>query len=430
MAEYDPVVRESPQPVDETERIETLDVLRGFALLGILAMNIRSFATPFAAYMNPTVMFDFSGLNRLAFLFTHVVFDFKMMTLFSMLFGAGVILYAGKRKSDGQPPTGLWYRRMFWLLIIGLAHAYLIWLGDILVPYALCGMILLWWMRNRSPLMLMIVASVLIIIGGAFWAGRGVYLQSNWNNLSSEEREEVNRELSPTRKQLQTEIDAYRGDYAGIVRFRAADVFMFQTFFFVFFFVWRIGGVMLLGIALMKLRVLTGERSTHYYAVLAGIGYAVGLPLIFAGIMLSQRIQYRPPQSIFVDQFNYFGSVAVALAHAGLVIFLHKRNLLGPLRRPLAAVGRMAFSNYLMHSIICTTLFYGYGFGLFAKLDYAAQLVIVVAIWIFQLIVSPIWLRHFLFGPMEWLWRSLTYWHLPPMRRREPAPVLGSASTP
>lgn len=240
----------------------------------------------------------------------------------------------------------------------------------------------------------------------------------------------MNHEFSPTREQLQSEIDAYRGDYAGIVRFRAGDVFMFQTSFFVFFFVWRIGGVMLLGMALMKLRVLTGERSTRYYAVLAGTGYGVGLPLIFAGILLGQRIHYRPPQSIFVDQFNYFGSIAVALAHAGLLLLLLKRDLLGPLRRPLAAVGRMAFSNYLMHSIICTTLFYGYGFGLFGKLDYAAQLVVVMAIWIFQLIASPVWLRHFLFGPMEWLWRSLTYWRLHPMRRREPAPVLDSAGTP
>lgn len=174
---------------------------------------------------------------------------------------------------------------------------------------------------------------------------------------------------------------------------------------------------MLLGMALMKLRVLTGERSLRYYAILAGTGYAIGLPLILAGILLNQSINYHPPRSLYVDQFNYFGSVAFTFGHAGLLIYLLKRDWLGPFRRPLVAVGRMAFTNYLMQSLICTTLFYGYGFGLFAQLDYAAQLVVVLAIWILQLVVSPLWLKHFLFGPFEWLWRSLTYWRLQPIRR-------------
>jgi uncharacterized protein len=427
MADSDSATPGILRPVAEAERIESLDVLRGFALLGILPMNIRSFATPFAAYMNPTLMFDFSGLNRLAFLFTHVVFDFKMMTLFSMLFGAGVIVYAAKPAPGGKPPVGLWYRRMFWLLVIGLVHAYLIWIGDILVPYALSGLLLLWWMRRRSPRTLIIVASTFIIVGGLSWASRGLHLQLS--NLSPEQREEINREFSPTPEQLKKEIDAYTGNYAGIVRFRAPDVFMLQTIFFPAFFLWRVGGVMLLGMALMKLRVLTGERSLHYYAILAVTGYAVGLPLIVGGIVLQQTINYQPPRTLYVDQFNYFGSVAIALGHAGLLIYLLKRDRLGPFRWPLAAVGRTAFTNYLMQSLICTTLFYGYGFGLFAQLDYAAQLVVVLAIWIVQLIVSPLWLKHFLFGPFEWLWRSLTYWRLQPMRR-ESVPALSRASTP
>jgi uncharacterized protein len=125
-----------PAPVPASARIETLDVLRGFALLGILAMNIRAMAAPFGAYMYPYALFDYTGVNRAAFIFTSTAVDLQMMGLFSMLFGAGVLLYAAKSTEDGRPPRRLWFRRMFWLLVIGLVHSYLIWNGDILVPYA------------------------------------------------------------------------------------------------------------------------------------------------------------------------------------------------------------------------------------------------------------------------------------------------------
>ena len=128
-----------PQPVAEGERLETLDVLRGFALLGILAMNIRGMAAPLGAYLYPYALFEYEGASRAAYIFTSVVFDLKMMGLFSMLFGVGVLLYAAKSMKSGRSTRGLWFRRMGWLLAIGLVHAYLIWGGDILVPYALCG---------------------------------------------------------------------------------------------------------------------------------------------------------------------------------------------------------------------------------------------------------------------------------------------------
>jgi len=140
-----------PAPVAAGSRVETLDVLRGFALLGILAMNIRAMSGPAGAYLYPYALWDYEGASRAAYIFTSVFFDLKMMGLFSMLFGASVLLYAGKPGPADQAPTGLWFRRMWWLLVIGLMHAYLIWGGDILVTYALCGMLLLWWVRRMSP---------------------------------------------------------------------------------------------------------------------------------------------------------------------------------------------------------------------------------------------------------------------------------------
>ena len=168
-------------PVPSTDRIETLDVLRGFALLGILAMNIRAMAGPFSSYMYPFALYDYEGANRAAYIFTSVVFDLKMMGLFSMLFGAGVLLYAAKPTPDGRPPRALWFRRMFWLLVIGLVHAYLIWDGDILVPYALTGMLLLWWVRRLPAGRLFAVALVFLAIGAVLGIVQGL----TWDTISS-----------------------------------------------------------------------------------------------------------------------------------------------------------------------------------------------------------------------------------------------------
>src|SRR5262245_16051740 len=173
-----------PAPVSSRDRIETLDVLRGFALLGILAMNIRAMAAPFSAYMYPYALFEYTGQSRAAYLFTSIAFDLKMMGLFSMLFGAGVLLYAAKPTESGNPPRGLWFRRMSWLLVIGLVHAYLIWDGDILVPYALCGLILLWWMRRFSGRVLFGAAVTMFLIGVLLSIGQGLM----WDTMPEADR--------------------------------------------------------------------------------------------------------------------------------------------------------------------------------------------------------------------------------------------------
>jgi uncharacterized protein len=169
-----------PAPVATGDRIETLDVLRGFGLLGILAMNIRAMATPMSSYMYPYGLFEYEGANRAAFLFTSVVFDLKMMGLFSMLFGVGVLLYSAKLTEKGRPPRGLWFRRMFWLLVIGLVHAYLIWGGDILVPYALCGILVLWWVRRLPAWALAAGAAAFLTVGALRTFGHGLA----WENMS------------------------------------------------------------------------------------------------------------------------------------------------------------------------------------------------------------------------------------------------------
>ena len=198
-----------PAPVAAADRLETLDVLRGFALLGILAMNIRAMAAPFGAYMYPYALFDYVGLNREAYIFTSTVFDLKMMGLFSMLFGAGAILYAAKATETGKAPRALWFRRMFWLLVIGLTHAYLIWDGDVLVPYALCGLLLLWWVRRLPAWALAAGAVGLLAIGALLSLGHGAM----WEGMSEAERAQEAEIWMPTRDQTAAQLAHMLGSY-------------------------------------------------------------------------------------------------------------------------------------------------------------------------------------------------------------------------
>jgi len=257
----------------------------------------------------------------------------------------------------------------------------------------------------------------MIAVGGYLWHGYG----ANFEAMAPEEKAEALAEWSPTREQLDEQIGAYRGGYVGLVAFRAPFVFMAETMFFLLFFLWRSGGMMVLGIALMKTGILTGERSARFYAAMGALGYLIGIPPVVRGMQLLEGVRFAMPERIGPDLYNYFASVPVALGHAGVLLLLLKLGILRTLTERLAAVGRMAFSNYLAHSVICGTLFYGYGGNLFSEYDYAEQLIVVAAVWALQLLWSAWWLRRFHFGPAEWLWRSLTYWRRQPMRRRDEA---------
>jgi uncharacterized protein len=359
-------------------------------------------------------MFDYSGASRAAYWATTLVFDTKMLSIFSMLFGAGALIYSGKESAAGTSVARLWYRRNFWLLIIGLVHAYLIWAGDILVVYSLCGFILLWWTRKLPAWALVLLASAMFAIGGLLTVGLAAVFEA----LPAEEQAAESAMWQPTDDELADELAVYRDGYLGIVAHRAPEALLVQTYYFLFFLLWRAGGMMVLGQALMKQRVLTGERSNGAYLTMALVGYLVGLPIVWIGLAKLEAVEFAVPERLVLDLYNYFGSIAVALGHVGLVLWLLRVWPTSPWFDRLAAVGRIALTNYLLQSLICTTLFYGYGLGLFGRLDYAWQLAVVAAVWAFQLTFSTWWLQRFKFGPVEWLWRRLTYGRRPQLLTR------------
>jgi uncharacterized protein len=305
---------------------------------------------------------------------------------------------------------------MFWLLVIGLVHAYLIWDGDILVPYAICGMLVLWWVRDWSPKALFLGSAGLLTIGVTMSVAHGL----SWESMSEASRAEELEIWMPTPEQVQEQLDAMLGGYVDVVVHRAPFVFLTQTFFFVAFFLWRCSGMMLLGMALLKLGFLDGRRNARDYGLTALVCIPLGLGLAGFGVSQLESVGFGMPARTSADVWNYVGAVFASVGYAALLILAVKKGALGALGRALAAVGRMAFSNYLFQSVVTSVLFLGWGFGLAGRFDYAQQLGIVLAIWVFQLIVSPLWLARFRFGPAEWLWRSLTYGRRQTMRRESP----------
>lgn len=410
-------------PVTQAERIDSLDVLRGFALLGILVMNIMSFSMPFSAYFNPTSFGDHSGANYWVWFFSHLLFDQKFMTIFSMLFGAGIIIFTTRAAERGRSPAALHYRRSFWLLVIGAVHAYLLWYGDILVLYAMCALII-YPARKLSPKALLPIGLALLLIGSGinYLAG---FTMPHW---PPEAIAEMTHDWKPTAEQLNEEIAAYTGSWVGQLSHRAPLALEFQTFVFFVWGFWRAAGLMLMGMALYKWGVFNATCSRKFYAMLAALAL-LGFALVYTGVRLNEASQWDMYFAFFKGvQFNYWGSLLVSTAYIGLLMLFCQSVAGGWLKGSLRAVGQMAFTNYLMHTIICIMIFYGPGLGLFGQVSRVGQIGVVLLIWLAQLIYSPIWLRHFRFGPFEWLWRSLTYWRLQPMRREQPAPIPAPAS--
>lgn len=439
-------------PVAAAERYFAVDALRGCALLGILAMNIVHFGWPQEAYGNPMAGGGFEGADRAVWFTNHLVFEEKMMTIFSMLFGAGLVLMDQRAIKRGASIRGVYYRRVLWLLAIGMVHAYLIWSGDILVLYAQCGLFL-YFFRNLKPRTLIITGVVFLllmipVIGGLaagidFLKATAERVEQQikvgetpspsdkkWHDFWKEKVQEyADRTPEKRQKDWNTELDIYRGGYFGIVKHRAPRMFISHILEFFLGVAFFAGGRMLLGMGLMKLGVFSAERCWKFYTRMMVLCYGIGLPLmIFDALELIDHKFSGDYQLHGGMMYNAFGSIVVALGHVGLIMLVIKSEAFTWLTRRLAAVGRMALSNYLTHSILCTTLFYGYGFGLFGTINRTGLAAIVLAIWVFQLLISPVWLKFFRYGPAEWIWRSLTYWRLQPMRVESPAPAAALAA--
>lgn len=381
-------------------------------MLGILIVNIQGFARVSSAYANPASGRILDTADLWTWAAVHTFADTKFISIFSLLFGVGIAIMSERTAGRGLSATGLHYRRQFWLLAIGLLHALLIWHGDILVSYALCAF-LLYPLRNLSSRQLLWIGggavSVVAVLVGLF-ALAVPY-------LPEAERVELLAEWAPPQDVIDAEIAAFRGPWTAQFAERASLYALFLGAVFPFFTFWRAGGLMLAGIALYRLGVVTAARSSVFYRRMAVLGLALGLPLCAWGASAALRPGVEWEQQMFLTLlFNYIGSVGVFLGYLALVMLMVKSGRLAWLQRRLGAAGRMALTNYITQSILCSLVFYGHGLGLFERVSAPGQIGIVVAVWALQLAWSPWWLARFRYGPLEWIWRLATYRKWQPMK--------------
>jgi uncharacterized protein len=321
-----------------------------------------------------------------------------------------------------------------------MIHAYFLWGGDILVSYALCGFILFPF-RKKTPRFLFTLGSVFVVVGMLFMAGGGAglgYVRSQaekaaaavaaGEEIAPEQQamldswQKIEPEFTPPPEKLAEEIAAYQGGFWEIVKYRAPFSLMMQTQGFLFMVLWRVVGLMLIGMGLMKAGVFSAARPIPFYRRCMIIGYGLGLPLVAIGMYQMMAHDFDVVRGFLLDNhFNYVGSFLVALGHIGLLMTIVKSRWLSALTGRLAAVGRMALTNYLMHTIVFICIFYGFGLGLFGSVNRFPAFCMVVAMWLMQLYLSPLWLRHFRYGPAEWFWRTMTYRKKIPFSRSAPA---------
>jgi len=425
-------------PLPPADRILAIDVVRGLAVLGILAMNVVEFGLPLRAYTDPSVAGGDTGADLWTWLLQQALFDGRMRALFSMLFGAGLVLIDERmqRSGRGANAADLLLRRCLWLVPFGIAHRFVLqWTGDILYQYGLLGLVAVALRRLRPRTQ---------ILAGLLALAAFVPIEAWHHHQLAEQRDQathatqlaaageaVPQELQQARTRWErrsaprrtadndAEIAAMRGGYLTVFRFRWDYHHTFQSTYVYEYFVWDVLGMMLVGMGLCRLGFFAGTMRTRSY-VLALAGGAVATAISFA-------LSWQQAEAHFSSTALGLNAVAHAsypflrlcggLGWAALLIFCVRNGALRLLTAPLASVGRMAFSNYVLQTVCCTLLFLGYGLGHYGEYSRSKLMLVWLAVTAVQVVFSVAWLRWFRFGPLEWAWRALTYWQRPPFRR-------------
>lgn len=400
-----------PEPIRPEERVEALDIIRGFALFGVLLANLQGWFRTYPLKVTLHAPAWPGTADVLAEYARAIVIDSKFFSLFSMLFGAGLAIQMERAEARSKHPYRLLTRRLGILFALGVAHIVLLWMGDILHTYAVAGLLLLFFLRRKVktiaiwsaclfalPLVLSIIVAVVQYVRGT---------------------PHVPRDESEVRAMIQEGVSIYgQGDWLTIARFRIKDYFIW---------IGDLGpagvhafSMFLIGLAAWKRGVL--KRPSEHIPLLKraiACGLIIGVPItVYFLVMNVLRPTVGP-----LAWFNRAAMGIIPLAITSIALF-YGAGILLLLQRPwgrarlapLGPMGRMALTNYLLQSVFCSFIFYGFGLGLYDKIGPAGGVLIAVAIYTFELFLSRFWMRRFRFGPVEWLWRSLTYWKMQPMR--------------
>ncbi len=408
------------------DRHLSLDAMRGFAVMGILLLNIIGFSMPGAAYVNPAAWGGTDPVNAGVWAVNFVLFDGKMRGLFSVLFGASMLLVMQRAEASGQNPRSVHLNRMAWLFVIGAAHYTILWWGDILVPYAICGTLALFFVNKdvRQLLRWAIILFVLyflvagMMVGGGWWQSiQGVAPGADAETIDGT-RKMLASFGQPGSQEIADDLALYKSGWPAIF---ADNLSTFPSSLFntLLLFTLDTLGMMLMGMAMLKSGFILGMWAPQIYAKVAMRAFAIGLgPMIaLAAWVIATGFDTMTTFGAFFA-FSFPFRVALTIGWAAALLWILVRHRDSALIGRVAAAGRAAFSNYLGTSLVMTFIFYGWGLGLYGQIDRITAMLFVVGAWVIMLLWSRPWLERFRFGPAEWLWRSLARRSLQPMRLR------------
>lgn len=415
MAAVEPIHAEAPAPVAKlapvatSDRLFSLDLVRGFAVLGILAVNAMTFAWPWAVSSNPSIQPGFDAEAAQGWQIMHVFFQDKMRTLFSMLFGASIFLIGGERFDEARGK--LLRSRLFWLAIFGLIHGLAFWFGDILLLYAWTGLFVM-LVRSWSARRLLIAGVVLNLICSGLYVGLMSTLALAPPEVLAEAMEGMGWVSDPAK--LAEAIAPFQGD-ALSVTLHLMTMWVGVVPMMLIFFLPATAALMMIGMGLFKSGFLAGRSPVWLYGLLIVAG-AGSLWLIWqeSAAVIAGNFPFL---ETITRPYNTFLAPFASLAYASLLILLARFGL-KLILTPLACAGRMAFTNYLSQTLIMTTIFYGgRGLGWYGEIGWPEMWMVIGGVWAAQLIWSPLWLSVFQMGPLEWGWRCLTYKRMVPIRK-------------
>ncbi|WP_158794733.1 DUF418 domain-containing protein [Granulicella sp. L60] len=436
-------------PIRRTERISSIDTLRGFALLGILVLNMDSFGGPEFFHdipiglPKPAFTGPHAHLNLIVLFIKWIFFEGKMRFLFSMLFGAGVVLLTerAERRGAADQSADIFLRRNMWLVVFGLIHGTFIWSGDILMQYGLTAILCLYPCRRLRPKTLFTVGTFLLLVVSTY--GLLQYTGTTASILLSRKHADViasqkaGNPLTPEQKKIEQQwaedVKEHEVTQQGIdqkmadARTGYIDHLLDRGVNFEKGFASRppthsfgeSAGIMLIGMGLYKTGFFAAELSFGTYLWTALLGFLISTPLYVIGLLRSYQSGF---DFATVEKWLYLpyrlAEWAGGLAIAAALLAIIKSGILRKLLRPVAAVGQTAFSNYILTSLICQFVFFWGPWKLYGRMEYYQTAYVIFGVWAVNLILSPLWLQAFEFGPLEWLWRSATYWKLQPMWKR------------
>jgi uncharacterized protein len=421
-------------PIAGGQRIAALDVLRGFALLGILVLNIEDFSGPEALHDIPV------GVAKAAFVGWHahldlailtikwMFFEGKMRALFATLFGAGCVLLTERiERREPAASADIFLRRSLWLLLFGLVHGMLIWDGDILFDYGLNSLLFLYPLRHVKAKALIGIGLSVALLGGTFGIANMIFEPQAIAVAPSGEAPALAQRAAlaasatrdaKDRAQIVDRVALAQRGYWAVLPLQANTFADFTIGLVRSGWMAEISGMLIFGMGLYKTGFLTAQRSPRLYAITAAIGYTISAPIVLSGVYHASLAGFSNAAAVKWMYLPYgLQQIPTMIANASVILLIVSKGWLQPLQRALGAVGRTAFSNYIGTSLICQTLFTWGPWRLYGMLDYYQEIYVVLGVWTLNIFASTLWLRVFAYGPLEWAWRSLTYWKRQPFRR-------------